>query len=199
MRSFAEAPPPPYTTSAAEGLPRRAFTVADVERMVATGLLSEDERVELIGGELVPMSAKGIHHEVLKVALLKLWYRAAPDELSLAPETTFRLSTDTYLEPDVVVYRQADGLANLKGDTALLVVELSDSSLMYDRGRKANLYARFGIKELWVIDAVKLNLWVYREPLFNGYRSITENSAGDEVVPLAAPSLALTLAKLDLR
>jgi Uma2 family endonuclease len=97
------------------------------------------------------------------------------------------------------VYLQADGFANLKGDTAQLDVELSDSSLMYDRGRKANLYARFGIKELWVIDAVKLILWVYREPLFNGYRSVTEYSASDEIVPLAAPALTLTLAKLDLR
>ena len=57
-------------TSAAEGLPRRRFTVAEVEAMVAAGVMDEDERVELIGGELVPMSPKGNHHEVLKTALL---------------------------------------------------------------------------------------------------------------------------------
>jgi len=55
-------------TSAAEGLPRRRFTVAEVEAMVAAGVMEEDERVELIGGELVPMSPKGLEHEVLKAS-----------------------------------------------------------------------------------------------------------------------------------
>ncbi len=90
-------------TSAAEGLPRRRFTVAEVEAMVAAGVMVEDERVELIGGELVPMSPKGSQHEVLKTALLDRWYRLRPDDFSLTPETTFRLSEDTYLEPDVVI------------------------------------------------------------------------------------------------
>jgi hypothetical protein len=76
-------------TSAAEGLPRRRFTVAEVEAMVAAGVMEEDERVELIGGELVPMSPKRIEHEVVKKALLRRWYRAAPDHIDLAPETTF--------------------------------------------------------------------------------------------------------------
>ena len=94
-------------TTAADGLPRRRFTVAEVEAMVAAGVMDEDERVELIGGELVPMSPKGIRHEVVKRALLDRWFRARPDEVHLTPETTFRLSEDTYLEPDVVVYPRA--------------------------------------------------------------------------------------------
>src|SRR5580704_17552629 len=97
-------------TTAAEGLPRRRFTVAEVEAIVAAGVMEEDERVELIGGELVPMSPKGNHHEVVRVALLSRWYRRAPDDLNLAPETTFRLSEDTYLEPDVVIYSRSGGL-----------------------------------------------------------------------------------------
>ena len=72
-------------TSAAEGLPRRRFTVAEVEAMVAAGVMEEDERVELIGGELVPMSPKGNHHEVVKAALLQRWYRASPDEFGSGP------------------------------------------------------------------------------------------------------------------
>src|SRR6202453_2026800 len=95
-------------TSAAEGLPRRRFTVAEVEAMVAAGVMEEDERVELIGGELVPMSPKGNQHEVVKTALLDRWYRVRPQDCSLTPETTFRLSEDTYLEPDVVIYPRAE-------------------------------------------------------------------------------------------
>ena len=58
------------TTMAAEGLPRRSFTVAELEQMVAAGILEEDERIELMWGEVVPMSPKGNHHELLKAALI---------------------------------------------------------------------------------------------------------------------------------
>ncbi len=114
------------TTSAAEGLPRRRFTVAEVEAMVAAGVMEEDERVELIGGELVPMSPKGNHHEVVKTALLRRWFRAAPAEIELTPETTFRLSEDTYLEPDVVIYPRTTGIRGLAADNVLLVVEIAE-------------------------------------------------------------------------
>jgi Uma2 family endonuclease len=185
-------------TTAAEGLPRRAFTVKEVERMVEVGLIAEDERIELIGGEIVPMSPKGDHHEVLKTKLLRLWMRIAPDELELTPETTFRLSEDTYLEPDIVVYRLADGLKRLDGGTALLCVEIADSSLGYDLGRKPATYAAFGVAELWVIDAVRLVTHVHREPGEGGYRSVTVHAAGETLVPLRAPALPLRLADLDL-
>ena len=187
------------TTRAAEGLPRRRFTVADVEAMVAAGVMEEDERVELIGGELVPMSAKGIQHEVFKIALLDRWFRARPDTCMLAPETTFRLSEDTYLEPDVVVYDRAAGLKAIKGDTILLVVEIADSSLRYDTGRKAALYASFGVRELWVIDAVARVTHVFCDPSVDRYGSTVTSDADTAVTPLFAPAaFALKLDDLDL-
>ena len=187
------------TTSAAEGLPRRRFTVAEVEAMVAAGVMEEDERVELIGGELVPMSPKGIQHEVVKRALLDRWIRARPEEIQLAPETTFRLSEDTYLEPDVVIYPRASGLRGLTGANVLLVVEIANSSLRYDIGRKAALYAGFGIRELWVIDAVRLTARVFRVPAADGYHNMQDFGPADRLVPLIAPeAFALRLDELDL-
>ena len=186
-------------TRAAEGLPRRRFTIADVEAMVAAGIMEEDERVELIGGELVPMSPKGNRHEVVKTGLLERWYKAAPADFTLTPETTFRLSEDTYLEPDVVIYRRSDGLKGLNGSTALLVVEIADSSLRYDIGRKANLYAGFGVRELWVIDAVRLQLRVFRQPTPEGYRETVDLTAAETAVPaFAADVFALRLDDLDI-
>jgi Uma2 family endonuclease len=186
-------------TSAAEGLPRRRFTVAEVEAMVAAGVMEEDERVELIGGELVPMSPKGNHHEVLKAALLQRWYRAAPDGFGLVPETTFRLSEDTYLEPDVVIYPRATGIPGLAADNVLLVVEIADSSLRYDIGRKAALYASFGIRELWVIDAVRLTTRIFREPAADGYRDARDYPATERLVPLFAPeAFAVRLDELEI-
>jgi Uma2 family endonuclease len=186
------------TTSAAEGLPRRRFTVAEVEAMVAAGVMQEDERVELIGGELVPMSPKGNQHEVLKAALLRRWYRAAPDEVDLVPETTFRLSEDTYLEPDVVIYPRTSGIIGLSADNVLLVVEIADSSLRYDIGRKAALYASFGLRELWVIDAVRLTTRVLQEPAADGYHNARDFGPSDRLVPLIAPqAFALKLDELE--
>ena len=185
-------------TTAADGLPRRAFTVKDVERMVEVGLIAEDERIELIGGEIVPMSPKGNHHEVFKAALLDRWYRLRPDDLMLVPETTFRLSKDTYLEPDVVVYRRADGLRRLDGGTALLCVEIADSSLGYDLQRKPAIYASFGVAEMWVIDAVRRVTHVHQRPEAGTYGSVTLHAGTETLVPLLAPALTLRLDDLDL-
>ena len=186
-------------TSAAEGLPRRRFTVAEVEAMVAAGVMEEDERVELIGGELVPMSPKGNHHEVAKSALVDRWIRSRPDDCRLTQETTFRLSEDTYLEPDIVIYPRVSGIRGLSANNVLLVVEIADSSLRYDIGRKAALYASFGIRELWVIDAVRLTTRVFRDPAADGYRDNHDFGAGDRLVPLIAPeAFALRLDELDL-
>jgi Uma2 family endonuclease len=186
-------------TSAAEGLPRRRFTVAEVEAMVAAGVMQEDERLELIGGELVPMSPKGNHHEVVKRALLDRWIRSRPVEIHIAPETTFRLSEDTYLEPDVVIYPRAAGIRGLSTSNVLLVVEIADSSLRYDIGRKATLYASFGIRELWVIDAVQLTTRIFREPAADGYRNASDFGPADRLTPLIAPeAFALSLDELEL-
>ena len=186
-------------TTAAEGLPRRRFTVAEVEAMVSAGVMDEDERVELIGGELVPMSPKGNHHEVVKTALLRRWFRLAPDDVELTPETTFRLSEDTYLEPDVVIYARATGLKGLTGTNVLLVVEIADSSLRYDMGRKAALYAAFGVRELWVVDAVNLTTRIFRDPAADGYHDTRDFAATELLTPVFAPAaFARRLGELEL-
>jgi Uma2 family endonuclease len=186
------------TTMAAEGLPRRRFTVAELEAMTAAGILDEDERIELIGGEIVPMSPKGNRHEILKAALNYYWLRRLPDDLRLVTETTFRLTPDTYLEPDFVFYPKATGIPGLSAATARLIVEIADSSLGYDLGRKAGLYAGFGIAELWVIDAVRLVAHIHREPTPEGYRSVAELPPNAPLVPEAAPSLTVLLQALEL-
>jgi Uma2 family endonuclease len=187
------------TTNAAEGLPRRRFTVRELEQMTAAGILAEDERIELIGGEIVPMSPKGNQHEILKAALNIYWARRLPDDLMLVTETTFRLTPDTYLEPDFVFYPKAAGIKGLTAATAKLVVEIADSSLGYDLGRKAGLYAGFDIAELWVIDAVRLNTHVHREPGPSGYGSVVELAADQRLAPLVTSALGVVLSELELR
>ena len=186
------------TTNAAEGLLRRRFTVTEVEQMTAAGIFLEDERIELIGGEIVPMSAKGNQHEVLKIALNVHWVRKLPADLQLATETTFRLDPDTYLEPDFVFYPKAGGLKGLNATSARLVVEISDSSLSYDLGRKANLCAAFGIVELWVVNAVTLLTRTHRGPTPTGYSSVQDWPSHHQIIPEVAPDLAVVLSELEL-
>lgn len=191
-------PVPVRETQAAEGLPRRGFTVAEVERMVACGILQEDERLELIGGELVPMPAKGLRHEVLKEAILRSWMRTIDEAVHLVPETTFRLSADTFLEPDFVVFRDPVRLRDLSGPNIELAVELSDSTLGYDLHRKPAIYASFGVRELWVIDAIRRVVHVHREPGDGGYARVTVVPSDTVLVPHLVPELALRLDSLDI-
>ncbi|GIL02139.1 MAG: hypothetical protein BroJett030_20380 [Alphaproteobacteria bacterium] len=184
-------------THAAEGLERRAFTVKDVLRMVEIGVLGHDERFELIGGEIVPISPKGIRHERLKIWLNRKIVRSMPDELELAPETTFYLSDDTFIEPDFVLYPADKGIENLTAETCLLAIEIADSSLRYDLGRKAQLYAEFGIREMWVIDARTRSCRIHREPRDGKYAQVTDLPAGTVLKPAAIPAIEIDLAAID--
>ena len=181
------------------GLPRRGFTVKEVERMSEVGLLRAEERVELIGGELIPMNAKGSRHETLKLAINLRWGRSLPEDTVFIPETTLRLSDDTFLEPDFLVFPRSVAIGALRAESILLAVELSDSSLGFDLGPKALVYAYFGVRELWVIDATTNTIHVHRDPGEGRYQSITPWPADDLVVPAFAPvEFALRLADLDL-
>ena len=185
------------TTQAAEGLPRRRWSVAEVEEATRLGLFDEDERFELIGGEIVPMNAKGFQHEVIKTALTLYFAEILPREIVFAQETTFRLNEDTFVEPDFVFFRRSDGLANLNPRTALLAIEVADSSLRWDLERKARIYADFGIPELWVIDAVSRTIHVHREPRLEGYRDIRAFAEADRIESVSVPGIVLTLSELE--
>ncbi|MCE7028188.1 Uma2 family endonuclease [Jiella avicenniae] len=161
--------------------------------MVRAGIMDAKERVELIGGELVPMSAKGIRHERLKTFVMMQLARKLPEPLAFTPETTFRLSEDTFVEPDFVVYDNPAALEGLNGPSSLLAIEVGDSSLAYDRGRKASIYAAFGVRELWVIDAVRLETRVFLEPAPLGYRRVTDVRTEAMLTPTFVAGLAITL------
>ncbi len=180
-------------THAAEGLERRAFTVKDVIRMVEMGVLGREERFELIGGEIVPMSPKGIRHERLKSWLCTWLIENRPKDIAVTQETTFYLSDDTFIEPDFVLYPAASGLENLSPETLLLAIEIADSSLDYDLGRKAELYAEFGIAELWVINAETLQTTIHCRPADGAFADIGRVDAGEPLTPEKIAGLTVNL------
>lgn len=167
--------------------------------MVEVGLLDPDERIELIGGELVPMSPKGARHEALKILLNRLFHKLLGDDVFVAQETTFRMADDTYLEPDFVFYPEAVGPVGLNTGNVRLVIEIADSSLRFDLGRKAAVYADFGIPELWVINAKTWTTTRHRKPSGNGYGEVVSLAKRHKLEAAFVPGLTLSLACLEKR
>ena len=176
----------PATTQAAEGLPRRRWSVAEIEEMVAKGIILEDERFELIGGEVVPMSPKGSRHEIVKAALQQHWFpRIVGTAVNLITETTLYIAEDEFLEPDFLFWPRSIPLKDVTAGSALLIVEVADTSLRYDLGRKAAAYARLGLPELWVINAQTLVSTIHRKPEAAGYPDPRDAGPNDLLEPTA--------------
>jgi Uma2 family endonuclease len=192
-------PPEPATTQVADGLPRRAWTVYEVERMVEVGILREPEPFELIGGELVAMAPKDRRHEVLRTELTLHLARRLGRDLKLASETPLRLGEHDAPEPDLIVFPATLLAPDVRADTVLLVVEIADSSLPTDLNTKAPRYAASGVREYWVINARSLVTTVHCEPRPAGeYASRKEHAATETLIPTLVPSLAVRLADLRL-
>src|ERR1700716_3051999 len=132
-------------TTAAEGFPRRSFTVDDIRRMIDVGVIGEDEKFELIEGEVVMMAAKGIAHERIKAALNIAIVRALPDDLIVGVEATLRLTNTIMLEPDIAVFprsvfqKSASGFVRLDPGDARLVIEVAVSCFSFAKGLQARL------------------------------------------------------------
>ena len=94
-------------TRAAEGFDRRSFTVHDVRRMIDTGIMDEDERVELVEGELVVMAAKGYAHDLIKNGLNLALARALPPDMMVGIENSIQFTDNSILEPDLVVFKRS--------------------------------------------------------------------------------------------
>lgn len=189
----------PATTQAAEGMPRRIWTVAEIEAIVRAGIIAEDERFELIGGEVVPMLPKGGRHEMVKLELNQHFQRIRPDNLYIAPETTLRLDENSFVEPDFCIFPRSIFPGDLRGYDVLLAIEISDTSLRYDLGRKIGIYGAYGIPEVWVVNADTLVTHVHRQLGAAGYGAILEARPEEDVTATRASAISMNLSRLGLR
>jgi Uma2 family endonuclease len=135
---------------------------------------------------------------VIKAALNEIIARGKPQDLRLGIETTLYLSDRTFAEPDLCLYPKRLLPEDVRGTDVLLAIEVSGSSLGYDRGLKARLYARYAIQELWVIDAAKRVTWVHREPRSDGtWESVEKKSAEAELTTPSLPGINIVLSGLE--
>jgi Uma2 family endonuclease len=154
---------------------RRRFTRKEYWRMAEVGILGERERVELIEGEIVEMSPIGRRHRAFVDNLTRLLARRLPDDAIVSVQGPLALTDDTEPQPDLTVlrrravpYKDREAWA----EDALLVIEVAETSLRYDRSTKRRLYAAAGIPEYWVVDCAAETVEVHRDPGPDGYRDI---------------------------
>ena len=156
------------------GVPRHLWTVDEYHRMGEAGLLTNEDRVELVEGELVQMAPIGSEHAGSVGALNRLLVIAVGEQAIVFVQNPVRLDEHSEPQPDFAVLKpRADEYYSAlpTAQDVLLIVEVADSSLAYDRGLKLELYARHGIPEVWVVNLPAQEVEVFRAPRGRDYTS----------------------------
>jgi Uma2 family endonuclease len=145
----------------------KRFSIAEYHRLGELGFFESDNRFELIRGEIIKMASKGRLHSVCTSLLLRELYPLLGKLAMLRGQEPIILSADSEPEPDVAIARnRSDNYLSSHPESAdiLLVIEVSDSTLKYDRNTKLSLYAEAGISNYWIFNLVDIQLEMYSEP-----------------------------------
>jgi Uma2 family endonuclease len=178
---------------------RWRFTVDDFYRMGEVGILPPDARVELIDGEVIKMAPIGSHHNGSVVGLDELLRERLGHRVTISTQGPLNVGPYGNPQPDVLILKRRNDHyrnANPTAADVLLLVEVSDTTLPYDRDTKAPLYARAGIVEYWIADLVGGRLLVCRGPVDGVYHDVAILTREDTVAPLAFPDLTIAVADI---
>ena len=178
---------------------RRRFTVAEYYAMADAGILTEKDRVELLDGEIVLMAPIGNRHQSSvdghgEMFMLRLQGRA-----NVRIQGPVRLDDDNEPEPDVTLLRRRDdyyATGHPGPDDVLLLIEVADSTLEFDRNVKLRLYAQAGIPEVWISNLRNRRVESYTDPTESGYAIVRYFEAGSSVTPLNFPDIELEVVRI---
>jgi Uma2 family endonuclease len=180
-------------------LTHRRFTVDEYHRMAETGILTPDDRVELLDGQIVPMTPIGVRHAACVTALTNLLAPAMVGRGLLSPQNPVRLDRFGEPQPDIAVLApRADGYRSRHpgpGDV-LLLIEVADASVESDRKTKIPLYARHAIPEVWLVDLTAGRIEVYREPTEGEYAHRQVLDRGATLRPHLLPFLSIEASEI---
>jgi Uma2 family endonuclease len=175
---------------------RHPFTIDEYHAVAAAGGFKPDARVELVEGDIVDMTPIGSRHAAA-VDILNRWLViGCGGRAIIRVQGPLRIGSRSELQPDVMALRPADDFYRDQPATAadvLLLVEVADSSLLYDRSVKVPLYARAGVPEVWIVDLTRGEIQMCSEPGADGFQRIEARGRGDEVRPFAFVDLALAV------
>ncbi|MBV9281129.1 MAG: Uma2 family endonuclease [Chloroflexi bacterium] len=170
----------------------RRFTVRDYHRMAEVGILTEDDHVELIDGEIVQMTPIGGRHVACVGRLTRLLVQRLGEDVAVNIQSPVQLGEREEPEPDAAVIRaRSYGDELPTAPDVLLLIEVADTSLGYDRARKLPLYARAGIAESWLVDLQGEAIERHTNPVGGTYRLTLRAGRGEEIASLAMPGLVL--------
>jgi len=167
--------------------------------MAEVGILGEDDRVELIRGEIVQMSPPGRRHAAFVDNLTQLLVVRLAGRAIVRVQNPVALTDDTEPQPDLAVLRRRPvpyKEREAHAEDALLLVEVADSSLAYDRSTKLRLYAEANIPEYWVVDSAAETVEVYRTPGPEGYRDVSRVAGAATLTLHVFPDVELTTAEI---
>jgi Uma2 family endonuclease len=175
------------------------FSAEDYHRLGELGILSPDARVELIDGAIHDMSPIGPLHSGIVNRLIRLFSEKAKRRWIVSAQNPVGLDKYSEPEPDLVLLKPApdDYVSHHPApDDVFLLIEVADSTLDFDRGKKLQIYARAGISEFWIVNLPESVIEVYREPHFIGYEKKIVLRAGEKASPLAFPDVVVDVAEL---
>lgn len=171
---------------------RRRFTVHEYHRMAEAGILHEDDRIELIDGEIVEMSSIGGRHVSCVGRLTRILSLFVEERYLVNVQSPMRLDDKREPQPDIALIRDREYGSSLPGpEDVLLLIEVANTSLSYDRHIKLPLYARAGIQEVWILDLSGEILERYTVPSGNDYRRTERARRGEAIRSSALPDLEL--------
>ncbi len=177
------------------------ITMAQYDEMIRQGRFEtrEERHVELIFGEILPMSPINAAHSFLVSRLVRWSIETLPEELVhvVAQGPVGIPALDSEPEPDLIWAKAGDySTKHPRPEDVHLIIEVSDSSLSKDRGLKARLYAEAGILEYWIVNVKARRVEVRRDPQGNAYRSVEVFRPGQDVCPLAFPGIAFPVSRI---
>lgn len=178
---------------------KRLFTVDDYHRMGQAGILAEGDRVELIRGEILAMSPIGPPHCASVDRVNRTLNRAVGDRAIVRAGGSVRLDRYSEPQPDIVLLRPRDDFyaTRFAGPAdILLIVEVGDSSLNYDRKTKTALYAEAGIPEYWIVDIPNDCIGVHTDPADSSYKAVREYARGDQIKTRLLPDFTVAVETL---
>ena len=160
--------------------------------MSEAGILHEDDRVELLEGEIVEMAAIGTRHFTCVNNLTMLLARSVGDEAIVSVQNPVRLDEHNEPQLDLAVIRARNYVESLPTpEDVLFLIEVSDTTLAYDRNVKLPLYARSGIREVWILDLTNETIERYTEPSGDGYRRVLKVWRGESLASIVITGIAL--------
>ena len=191
--------PEPRLLTAYPWVTRRPITVAEYYRMAEAGILSEHDRVELIDGELVAMSPIGSYHHGTVIGLSHALWRAVGERAMVSVQGPVRLDDLSEPEPDFALLKPRPDFyrdAHAQPADVLLLIEVADISLNYDRTVKRMLYARHAIPEFWIVELTAGEVEVCRAPTADGYASVERVGRDGILEPSLLPGVRIQAATL---